>query len=132
MTLKILIGKITFTYQAESFFEIIPSGVTVFGLENGNTQAYVGKNQSFELNPPLYSFDLDFIASMSSLTFKFYCYITPTGTQTDQIFLGQVLSNQVDDLFKIKTNLMAPVNFCFNSTGNFFDYFFLMIANKIR
>ena len=123
MTLQILIGKITFTYQAASFLEIIPSGVTVFGLENGNTQAYVGKNQSFVLNPPLYSFDLDFIASMSSLTFKFYCYITPTGSQTDQTFLSQVLANQVDDLSKIKANLISPVNFCFNSTGNFFIYF---------
>ena len=127
LTLKIILGKNAYSYQSERYFEVIPSGITVFGLENGNTQAYIGKNQSFELNPPKYSFDLDMLTPMSSLKFKFYCYITPTGTQTDQTFLSQVLSNLVDDLNTIKTNHASPVNFCFNSTGNFFVLIFWFI-----
>ena len=122
---KVVLGKNAYNYQSEKFFLIIPSGITVFGLENGNTQAYIGKNQSFELNPPKYSFDLDMLTPMSALTFKFYCYITPTGTQSDQTFLSQVLSDQVDDLNTIKTKQASPVNFCFNSTGIFF---FLVFA----
>ena len=128
LTLKIVLSKNAYNYQSERYFEVIPSGITVFGLENGNTQAYIGKNQSFELNPPKYSFDLDMLTEMSSLTFKFYCYITPTGTQSDQTFLSQVLSNQVDDLNTIKINHASPVDFCFNSTG---ICFFLILVYSL-
>ena len=125
---KVVLGKNAYNYQSEKFFLVIPSGISVFGLENGNTQAYIGKNQSFELNPPKYSFDLDMFTPMSSLKFKFYCYITPTGTQTDQTFLSQVLSNLVDDLNTIKTKQASPANFCFNSTGIIsFKFYFILL-----
>ena len=59
--------------SAETYFEIVPSGIVVYGLENGNNDLYIGYNQMIELNPIKYSFDLDNLTSMQALKFEFYC-----------------------------------------------------------
>ena len=96
-------------------FQIIPTGINVYGLPNGVQSILIGSNQSFSLNPRKHSVDLDSLISPSNLTFKFYC-VTKFSNYSSSI-----------DLLTYKMNSSLPMNSnqtCFDSNSKFF-YFFI-------
>ena len=63
----------TFTNTAQTYTQIIPTGLAVFGIANGISSQLIGSTQPFVLNPVAYSFDMDNLVVLSSLQFDFYC-----------------------------------------------------------
>ena len=63
----------TLSNAALTYIQIVPTGVAVFGIENGVSAQMIGAQQAFALNPAAYSVDMDFIISASTLTYVFYC-----------------------------------------------------------
>ena len=57
-----------------TYAQINPTGLVVYGLQTGVSGLLVGTQQSFSLNPALYSLDLDSLVQPSSLQYKFYCF----------------------------------------------------------
>ena len=70
--------KVDVTYNANSYissnvalsyFQIIPTGLAVFGIENGVSSVLIGSNQEFNLQPSIYSIDLDNLVTPDKLSF---------------------------------------------------------------
>ena len=59
--------------KALTYVKIKPTGLAVFALENGVSSLLVGSKQAFNLNPSLYTFDLDGIVTPDKLNFVYYC-----------------------------------------------------------
>ena len=57
----------------ETFIEIIPSGIAIFGLENGLSSTLIGSQQAITLSPGVFTKDMDEIITPDKLEFKFYC-----------------------------------------------------------
>ena len=92
--------------------EIVPTGVAVFGLQNGISGITIGSQQALSLNPTLYSIDLDNLISPSSLVFTFFCSILG-GTSTSL------------DLWTYKSNGSLAMNSnqtCFESNSDSFIF----------
>ena len=97
-------------YTQNTYIKIIPTGLAIFGLENGVSCTSIGFKQTFVLNPAAFSIDFDYIASFQTLKFDFFCR---------KIFKNQINKNASlqylnDDSASI--NLFS----CFNSTGKCF------------
>lgn len=58
---------------AQTYVEILPTGLAVFALENGVSSVLIGSQQAFYLNPLLYTFDMDGIITPDKLSFVYYC-----------------------------------------------------------
>jgi hypothetical protein len=99
--------------KVSTFVEIIPTGLVVFGLENGIQSISIGFSQALVLNPIKYSFDFDNMASISNLSFKFYC--SPISNYN---YIGSSLSDTGDkDLATFKRNSSLKMSPCFTSNG---------------
>jgi hypothetical protein len=61
--------------KSDTYTKIIPSGIVVFGLKNGIGETSIGKAQSLKLEPAINSYDIDKIAKISQLDFRFYCQV---------------------------------------------------------
>ena len=99
-----------------TYVQINPTGLVVYGLQNGVSGLLVGAQQSFSLNPALYSLDLDSLIKPSSLQFKFYCNTIKPNSNTI------VNTTQSIDLFTYKNNSLLQMNSnstCFASNCNF-------------
>ena len=90
-----------------SYLRVIPSGITVFGLQNGIDYTLIGRNQGLELNAPLYSFDMDDLIKTSSLKFEYFCSIKR---------LNGSIMNKTGLLTLKKQGKIEPDS-CFSSTG---------------
>ena len=118
-------GNVFLTNNITTYVQIVPTGLAVFGLQNGVSGILIGTQQSFSLNPALYSLDLDNLIQPSSLQFKFYCFPIITGS-------GIVVNTtQNIDLMTYKNNSQLQMNWnttCFSSIGKFleFDTFFFV------
>ena len=60
-------------YSRETYIRIKPTGLAVYGLQNGVSSVTIGSKQSLNFFPIKFSFDFDSIASIQNLTFDFYC-----------------------------------------------------------
>ena len=100
-------------YSQNTFQKIISTGLAIFGLENGVSCSMIGSKQSFILNPAQFSFDFDYVASMKTLKFDFYCRKI-FKNQSNEHFSLQYLNNAIE-----YTN---DSHACFNSSGNFSFY----------
>lgn len=106
----------TFDY---SYFNIIPTGLAVYGLPNGVTKISIGYSQTLELDPSSYSIDFDSLLDLTSLDFKFYCRVIDNSIITNDF---PSLLNQTLDLSSIKNdaNIELSNNLtCFSSRGFF-------------
>ena len=71
----------TLTSQINTFVNIIPSGLVLSTLSQsqpmygGSIEISRGQAQSIAFNPFLFSYDIDSIAVMRSLTFKYACEV---------------------------------------------------------
>lgn len=90
-----------------TYLRVIPSGITVFGLQNGIDYTLIGRNQGLELNAPLYSFDMDDIIQTSSLKFEYFCSIKRLN--------GSIMNKT--DLLTLKKQGKIDSDSCFSSTG---------------
>lgn len=105
--------------ETSTYLNVIPTGITVMAMANGATSATIGTSQMFILDPVSYSVDSDGVASMSSLTFKFYCHrVLNTSTLVNYV---QLNSSNIDLATSVNTND------CFNSSSS---YYFNQSANN--
>ena len=98
-----------------TYVQITPTGLAVYGLQNGVSGLLIGSQQSFSLSPTLYSLDLDSLIKPSSLPYKFYCFTINQGLNTI------VNATQSVDLFSYKNNSLLQMNSnstCFSSNSN--------------
>ena len=61
------------TNEDETFIEIIPTGIAIFGLENGVNSIVIGSQQSLNLSPGVYTKDMDEVITPDTLKYQFYC-----------------------------------------------------------
>jgi hypothetical protein len=109
------------TNNLTTYVQIIPSGLAVYGLQNGVSGLLIGTQQSFSLKPALFSLDLDSLIQPSTLQYKFYCFTLKFGVNT--IFK----TTQSIDLSTYKNNSLLQMNSnttCFSSNSKKFCFFY--------
>jgi hypothetical protein len=97
-------------YSFEStYVQIIPTGISVYLL--GQTSLEIGSSQTLDFDPRTFSIDLDRIANVTLLNYKFYCHIFNVTNNT-------IVSNSIDDLYYVKTYAPYTANeTCFVDSG---------------
>ena len=101
------------TISGYSYFKIVPTGLTINGIENGVTSLFIGSNQEFYLTPANYSYDLDELADLSSLNYKYYC-------RTIDLTSNLIDNSTMTDLSTYKSNTGLAMNAnknCFASSA---------------
>jgi hypothetical protein len=124
VTIPKTISNIFLTNNIATYVQITPTGLAVYGLENGVLGLLIGSQQSFSLKPALYSLDLDLLIKPSSLQYKFYCFTISQGSNTI------VNATQSVDLFSYKNNSLFQMNSnstCFSSNSNLIFIYLQMI-----
>jgi hypothetical protein len=111
----------TVSSEIETFIEIIPTGLLVFGFTNGVSYMSFGLEQEIEINPGLNSIDLDSIIQPSGLNYTFYCRalkLNDSNTYTDYsnvtelLYMGlnnNLMVFQNNDLKCIKSKLSKKI-----------------------
>jgi hypothetical protein len=102
----------SFTSSISTFVQIVPTGLAIFALKNGISTILIGYGQTQVLDPTKYSFDFDNVASISTLSYKYYC-VTILTTLSD-------ISSSSIDLATYKSNpllSMSSNQTCFASSG---------------
>ena len=105
----------TLTSTARAFVEIKPSGIIVYGLQNGISLVSIGTAQSLSFSPNSFSLDADQVVSPSNLVFTYNCRTKDSGSTyglypTDSRAL-------VADLEKQMTNGVSYSYGCFSSSS---------------
>lgn len=121
----------SFTANITSYIDlnIVSLGINISALASFSTQAWIGRYESFEVNPANYSYDTDYILPSSSLNFKFYCQVIPN-SQGFYYYLND--STSLTDLKTAKDqNLDLAGRSCFSSTGILY-LIKLIIRNKSK
>ena len=73
--------NVSYTSFAETFIQIIPSGLVLSSLKSsqpmygGTIEITRGQNQKIEFDPFIFTYDIDNVGVISSLTFKYACQI---------------------------------------------------------
>jgi len=111
-----------FTSQIDTFIQIFPTGLVISALKSsqpiygGTIEITRGFDQKIEFDPFINSFDIDSVAVMTSLTFKYSCQIIDSNTQNGYPLIpGTTQLIYLDD-FKQSSSL-ASLNTCFNGAG---------------
>lgn len=115
--------KNVFSNISEAFIQIIPTGIEILTLENRLNYLKVGFNQSFELEPAKFSYDIDQVAKFEELKFEFFCFIK---NQSENFTLLNLKNfNLTKNLFdyQINSNLSSE---CFTVTSKYFLKFFYL------
>lgn len=100
-----------YTDTAQTYFEVAPTGIAIASLPGtlagGTFEQTIGTNQTILLDPVTYSYDLDSLANISALSFKFYCKVIDNGVEYDypQLFYGVNL-----DLLTLLNNYSSNQN----------------------
>jgi hypothetical protein len=108
--------------SAITFIQIIPSGLVLSTLKlsqpifGGTIEITRGQNQQIQFDPFLFTYDIDNVAVITSLTFKYSCQLIESNIP--QGYPLQTGSNETIYLDILKSNLsLSQLNTCFNSTG---------------
>ena len=85
-------------------------------MYGGTIEISRGQSQSIAFNPFLFTYDIDGISIITSLTFKYSCQVIDSNVPKG--FPRMPITNQIIYLSDFKTNssLISLMN-CFNSTG---------------
>ena len=113
------------TSQVDSFVKIIPSGLVLSTLSlsqpmyGGTIEISRGHMQSIAFNPFLFSFDIDQLAVITTLTFKYSCQLIDSNIE--QGYPRMAITNQSIYLDQIKQNPASLQTYdkCFNSSSTF-------------
>lgn len=108
-----------FTQSSYTYIEIIPTGIVVLGLSGGVNQIQIGSNQTFSLAPTLYSYDQDYLISMSSLSFKFYCKSVDAGVDAGYPKTSLYDETDLSEFLSTSNYEMSYNSTCFNDTSGF-------------
>ena len=98
---------------AETFIEIVPTGLAVFAIENGVSSVLIGTKQSFYLQPSVFSLDFDNIIQPSQLNFTYFC---KTVNQSDPNSINTPVGTI--DLFSYKLNQALTMDKSLNCFGD--------------
>ena len=107
--------------SSETFIQIIPSGLVLSTLKSsqpiygGTIQVTRGQNQSIPFNPYLFTYDIDNMAVITSLSFKYSCQIIDSNIAQGYPLNGLNQTIYLDD-FKSNASL-SNLNTCFKTTG---------------
>ena len=122
-TVTMLTNK-NLTCSVYSYIKIIPSGLILSSLKasqpvyGGTIEIIRGQNQTIQFDPFLFTYDIDAVASITSLTFKYSCQIIQSNSpQGYPQIPGTNQTINLDD-FKLNSSL-SVLNTCFNSIGIF-------------
>ena len=119
---SVIMTSTNLTSSAETFFQIIPSGLVLSSLNSkqpiygGTIQITRGSNQQIQFNPYLFTYDIDNVAVITSLSFKYACQVLISNVP--QGYPQMPGTNQTIYLDDLKFNLsLGHLNTCFNSKG---------------
>ena len=122
-TVTMLTNK-NLTCSVYSYIKIIPSGLILSSLKlsqpvyGGTIEIIRGQNQTIQFDPYLFTYDIDGVASIASLIFKYSCQIIQSNLpQGYPQIPGTNQTINLDD-FKLNSSL-SVLNTCFNSIGIF-------------
>ena len=112
----------SFQSQIDTFIQVIPSGLVISALKSsqpiygGTIEITRGFDQQIQFNPFINSYDIDSIAIMTSLTFKYSCQIIDSNIQMGYPQIPGTNQMIYLDDFKLNSSL-SSLNTCFNRTG---------------
>ena len=98
---------------AETYVQIIPTGLAVISIENGVSSVLIGTKQSFDLKPSVFSRDFDNIIQPNQLNFSFYCKTVNLSDPNSIINLTSKI-----DLLSYKNNQTLVMDRNVNCFGN--------------
>jgi hypothetical protein len=109
--------------EIDTFIKIQPSGLMLStlsqrqGMYGGLIEITRGSSQEIKFNPFLNTIDLDSVAVITSLTFKYMCQVIDSNIERG--YPINPSTNQVINLdeFKYNTAINQSLLECFNSTG---------------
>ena len=111
--------------QLETYLQIDPSGLVLSALKlsspmyGGLIEITRGVNQTIEFDPFIFSYDIDQVAVVSSLTFKYSCQVIDLGVgggyPTNPDTYGLLYLDQIKD-----NSSLSSLNTCFNSSDNYY------------
>ena len=98
---------------AQTFIQIIPTGLAVFAFESGVSNLLIGSIQEIRLKPSIYTLDLDSKIAPDKLNFSFFCKTVNLSES------NSVVNSQIDLMtYKSNQNLVMNRNFsCFGSSS---------------
>lgn len=105
--------------EQDTYIKIVPSGIAVFGLENGLDFIKIGFFQKLSLEPLKYSYDMDFLVKTSSLNFNFYCFDIDENTSFKEFSLQNFNLTDEFDLKIYYDDQTTISNSCFNGSSKF-------------
>lgn len=119
-----MISNINLTNSVFSYIKIVPSGLVLSTLKasqpfyGGTIGITRSQNQIIQFDPYLFTHDLDGLAVISSLTFKYSCQIIQSNFSQGYPKING--TNQKINLDSFKSNSsLSQLNTCFNSTSIF-------------
>lgn len=128
-----------FTGSAETYIQITPSGIILSTLKSkqpiygGTIFITRGSNQQITFNPYTFSYDVDNVAVITSLTFKYSCQIIESNLPQGYPKMPVTNQNLFLDDFKGNSSF-SPLNKCFSSASKILvnNYIILHKKGKLR
>jgi hypothetical protein len=117
----------TLTSEIDTFVSIIPSGLVLSTLSQsqpmygGLIEISRGHAQSILFNPFLNTYDIDSIAVITSLTFKYSCQVIDSNVKQGYPVIPSTNQTVYLDQIKQNTNLIT-YNTCFGNTLNLISF----------
>lgn len=105
---------------AQTYIQIIPTGLAVFAFENGVSNLFIGSIQEIRLQPSIYTLDLDSKIIPDKLNFSFFCKTVNLSESNSAV------NSQIDLMtYKNNPNLVMNRNFSCFGTSSKKNFFFL-------
>ena len=114
--------NVSFSSSAETFIQINPSGLVLSTLKlsqpmyGGTIEITRGQNQQIQFDPFIFTYDIDNVAVMSSLTFKYACQIIDSNVTREHPQIPDTNQTFFLDDFQSNSSLSQFMQ-CFNSIG---------------
>jgi hypothetical protein len=115
-------ANMVFSGHAITYIRIIPSGLVLSTprlsqpMYGGTIEITRGQNQQIKFNPYLFTYDIDSVAVITSLTFKYSCQLIESNIPQGYPLQPETNKTIYLDEFKSSAQL-SKLNTCFNSTG---------------
>jgi len=116
------VSEMTTYSQIDTFVKIIPSGLVLSSLSlsqpmyGGTVEITRGWNQTIKFNPFLNTYDIDSVAIVTELTFKYTCQIIDSNKENG--YPRMPITNETIYLNEFKSNpTLISLLTCFNSIG---------------
>jgi len=112
----------TFHSQIDTFIQIIPSGLFISALRSsqpiygGTVEISRGFDQQIQFNPFTNTYDIDSVAVITTLTFKYSCQLIDSNIQHGYPQIPGTNQLIYLDDFKMNSSL-SSLNSCLNSTS---------------